>query len=85
MNLICDKIVAVKDWTPKQIRDLREAIGWTQSKLSEWLGVTPLHVTHLEAGFRPAGKQTERLLAVLEKVHKGELKAARSQRKRGKP
>ncbi len=72
IELICDKVVAVKDWTPKQIRDLRKAIGWTQRKLAEWLGVEELHVTHLESGFRAAGKQTERLLAVLEKLHAGQ-------------
>ncbi|MCX6908210.1 MAG: helix-turn-helix transcriptional regulator [Verrucomicrobia bacterium] len=85
MNGICDTVRNVKAWTAKRIQELREAAGLSQAQLADFLGVTGKHVSHLETGFRPAGPQSERLLTVLEKVHKGELKAARSQRKRGKP
>lgn len=85
INLITDKLLTVKDWTPKQIRDLRKAIGWTQSKLAEWLAVKELHVTHLETDFRPAGDQTKRLLAVLEKLHAGKWKPVQPPKRRKAP
>jgi transcriptional regulator with XRE-family HTH domain len=84
MESICDTVRAVKPWTARRIQELREAARLSQAQLADFLGVTEKHVSHLETGFRPVGPQTARLLAVLEKLHKGELKAARSQRKRGK-
>ena len=49
----------------------------TQAQLADWLGVTRVHVTHLETGFRPVGPQTVRLLNILaERVKSGGYKAS---------
>ena len=48
-----------------KITQLRKAAGMTQGQLAEWLGVTRVHVAHLEGGHRPAGTQTVRLLDIL--------------------
>jgi len=87
MDIISDNIWPVKGWTPKKIRDLREATGWTQTKLAAWLGVTQVHVAHLESGFRPAGPQSARLLALLcEKLERGDIKSVQPKTgKRAKP
>lgn len=87
MDIISDNIVPVKGWTPKKIRELREAAGWTQTKFAAWLGVTQVHVAHLESGFRPAGPQTTRLLALLaEKLRRGDITASQPRTgKREKP
>ncbi|MGO9245818.1 MAG: helix-turn-helix transcriptional regulator [Verrucomicrobiia bacterium] len=74
----------MKVWTPNKIRQLRAAAGLNQAQLAEWLGVDQKHVSHLETGFRPAGPQTVRLLTMLEKMHKGELKAVQSQGRKGR-
>lgn len=77
MNIICDNVWPVKGWKPNNIRRLRATLGWTQTKFAMWLGVTQVHVAHLESGFRPAGPQTVRLLALLmEKLQRGDIKAA---------
>jgi len=55
----------MKGWTPQKIKRVREAAGLTQAQLAEWLGVTKMHVSHLEQGVRPPGPQTVRLLCVL--------------------
>lgn len=38
----------------------------TQVQFAEWLGVSKMHVSHLERGFRMAGRQTIRLLEILQ-------------------
>lgn len=82
MDIIGDNITSVKGWTPKKIRELRESTGWTQTKLGAWLGVGQVHVAHLESGFRPAGPQTARLLALLrEKLQRGDIKPVRLKRR----
>lgn len=55
----------MKNWNPRKIRWLRRAAGLTQSEFADYLGVTRVHVTHMESGFRPAGPQTARLMEVL--------------------
>ncbi|HUK81284.1 MAG TPA: helix-turn-helix domain-containing protein [Verrucomicrobiae bacterium] len=66
----------MKDWTPQKIKRLREAAEMTQVRFADWLGVTRVHVAHLEIGVRPAGPQTARLLDILAgRVESGEVKA----------
>jgi DNA-binding transcriptional regulator YiaG len=84
MTAICDSICFVKVWTAKKIVGLRKATGMTQTQLANWLGVTRVHVSHLEADIRSAGPQTVRLLTVLEKMHAGKLRAVQPHRRRGK-
>jgi DNA-binding transcriptional regulator YiaG len=55
----------VKGWTAQKIKRVREAAGLTQAQLADWLGVTKMHVSHLEQNVRPPGPQTVRLLCVL--------------------
>lgn len=55
----------MKEWTPEKIKRLRKAATMTQAEFAEFLGVTRVHVTHLESAFRSAGPQTARLLEVL--------------------
>ncbi len=75
----------MKDWTPEKIKRLRKAAGMTQARFAEWLGVTRVHVTHLESGFRSAGPQTARLLEVLwRRVESDTGKTVQPSRKRGK-
>ena len=57
----------------------------TQAQLADWLGVTKMHVSHLEQGVRPPGPQTVRLLCVLlERAKSGKIEAIQPHRKRGK-
>jgi len=75
----------MKGWTPKTIRRLRAAAGLTQRQLADWLGVMPMHVSHLEQGIRPAGRQTARLLDILaERLKAGDEKAVQPKKQRGK-
>jgi len=55
----------MKGWTGQKIKQVRKAAGLTQAQLAEWLGVTRMHVSHLEQNVRPPGPQTVRLLCVL--------------------
>jgi len=72
----------MKVWTAKAIRQLRTAAGMTQAQLADWLGVVPMHVSHLEQGVRPAGPQTARLLEWLaEKIERGEIKTVQPKRR----
>ncbi len=72
----------MRRWTAKAIRQLREAAGLTQTQLADWLGVVPMHVSHLEQGIRPPGKQTARLLTLLAaRVEADAGKSVRSKRK----
>jgi len=85
MSIITDNIWGKMNWTANRICKLRKAAHMTQTQLAHWLGVTQVHVAHLESGFRPPGAQTMRLLQVLtERVTTGECKAVQSKRKRGK-
>jgi DNA-binding transcriptional regulator YiaG len=85
MTIIADNIWGKMDWTANKICKLRKAAGMTQTQLGNWLGVTQVHVAHLESGFRPPGSQTMRLLQVLaERVKVGKNKAVQPKRKRGK-
>jgi DNA-binding transcriptional regulator YiaG len=82
MAIITDNIWGKMDWTAKKIREIRKTASMTQTQLAHWLGVTQVHVAHLESGFRPPGPQTMRLLQVLaERVKSGDLKAVQSKRK----
>ncbi|MCX6900785.1 MAG: helix-turn-helix transcriptional regulator [Verrucomicrobia bacterium] len=81
----CDNIHFVKAWSAKNIRALRESVGMTQTQLANWLGVSRVHVTHLETGFRPAGPQTVRLMGVLEKLHAGQLKPVQPPKRKKTP
>ncbi|MGD0651086.1 MAG: helix-turn-helix transcriptional regulator [Verrucomicrobiia bacterium] len=76
----------MKNWTPRTIKKLRKTAGITQTQLAACLGVTRVHVTHLESGFRPPGPQTAQLLNFLaERVKSGEIKAVHPRKIRGKP
>lgn len=63
-------ILNLKGWTGKRIRELRASSGMKQTEFADWLGVTPMHVSHLEQGVRAAGRQTVRLLALLTELRK---------------
>jgi DNA-binding transcriptional regulator YiaG len=85
VTIISDNIWGKMNWTANKICKLRKAGGMTQTQLAHWLGVTQVHVAHLESGFRPPGPQTMRLLQVLaERVTAGKIKAVQPKRKRGK-
>ena len=85
MSMSVIYLPVMKDWTPSKIQQLRKAVGITQAQLAVWLGVTKMHVSHLEQGRRPAGPQTVRLLGILaERVKSGKGKTVQPQRKRGK-
>lgn len=85
MVAICGSISSVKVWTAKKMIEARTAAGMTQAQLANWLGVTRAHVSHLEAGIRPVGPQTARLLAVLGKLSAGQWKAAQPPKRRKAP
>lgn len=74
--------IPMRPWTGKAIRQLREAANMTQAQLADWLGVVPMHVSHLELGIRPPGKQTARLLTVLaERVEANAAQSGQPKRK----
>ena len=52
--------------TGAELRALRISLKLTQSELGEKLGITPSAVAHLESGKNTMGKQTEKLLSLLE-------------------
>jgi DNA-binding transcriptional regulator YiaG len=64
-------------WPKDGIRKLRRAAQMTQKDFAEWLGVSKMHVSHLERGFRKAGRQTVRLLEILQKQIRGKGKKRR--------
>ena len=55
----------MKDWTAKQIVELREKAGLTQKRFAHWLGVSQAHVSQMERGKRETGAQSVRLLCLL--------------------
>ena len=85
MSIITDNIWGRMSWTAKNICALRKTAKMTQTQLANWLGVTQVHVAHLESGFRSPGPQTMRLLHVLgERVKTDKSLAIPTKRKRGK-
>jgi len=75
----------MKGWTPEKIKRLRKAAWMTQTQFAVFLGVTQVHVAHLESGFRSAGPQTARLLEVLwRRVESDTGKTVQPSRKRDK-
>jgi DNA-binding transcriptional regulator YiaG len=72
----------MKRWTANSIRQLRETAGMTQKQLANWLGVVPMHVSHLEQGVRPPGNQTARLMTLLaQRVKANATKPVRAKRR----
>jgi transcriptional regulator with XRE-family HTH domain len=53
--------------TGEEIRKLREARGWSQRELGEYLGIEQATVSRLEAGLWPASGPVKRLLDSLKK------------------
>ena len=75
----------MKGWTAQKIKRVRGVAGLTQAQLADWLGVTKMHVSHLEQNVRPPGPQTVRLLCVLlERVKVGKIQTIQPKRKRDK-
>lgn len=59
-------MIYMSAWPRERICRLRQAAQMTQVQFAEWLGVSKMHVSHLERGFRMAGRQTIRLLEILQ-------------------
>lgn len=51
--------------TPAQLKTLRAALGWSQTRLAEELGVQRNTVTRWEMGLNPVPLMAQRLLALL--------------------
>ncbi len=51
----------MKNWTPKQIRELRTKLKLSQRAFSELAGVTENYVFYLEKGVRNPGKSLKLL------------------------
>lgn len=56
----------MKNWTPKEIKELKSNFGLSQKKLSELLGVTRIHIYYLEKGVREPSKTLKLLLDCVE-------------------
>lgn len=75
----------MRDWTPKEIRQLRQAMGLSQKKFAEILGVTEQFIYYLERGVRIATKPFRLLLdCIAEKHLKENEKGKESEKKHGK-
>jgi DNA-binding transcriptional regulator YiaG len=57
----------MKTWEPEEIKIFRKALGLTQAKFADVLGVTRVYVVYLERGDRRPGKTMKRLLDCLER------------------
>ena len=49
------KILFGSSWTPEKLRQMREALGLSQSDIGDILGVSKSTVSHLELGYNMAG------------------------------
>jgi DNA-binding transcriptional regulator YiaG len=56
----------MKNWTPKEIKKLKNKYGLSQKKLSDLLGVTRIHIYYLEKGVREPSKTLSLLLDCVE-------------------
>jgi len=55
----------MRTWKPKDIKDLRNSLGLTQSAFAEMIGVTQNYVHMLEVGLRIPSKTLMILLAYI--------------------
>ena len=63
----------MKDWRPKDIRELRLKLNLTQQAFAEEVGVSREYINYLEKGVRNAGKTLKILLSRIEsEIEKGE-------------
>lgn len=72
----------MKDWTPEEIRELRERHNLSQIALGRLLGVSGNYIYLLEKGVRNPGKSLKLLLSYIEKQLS--KKRRESERRHGK-
>lgn len=56
--------------TGQELREIRQALGWTQARLADHLGVSSNHLAQLERGERTITEQTARYASVLHLVYR---------------
>jgi DNA-binding transcriptional regulator YiaG len=59
----------MKEWTPEEIKRLRQAMGLTQKEFGGLLGVTRNFIYYLERGERKPSKTFKLLLECIEEKH----------------
>lgn len=57
----------VKRMTPAELKSIRAALGWSQQRLAEELGVQRNTVNRWEMGTRKISRMAEKMLAFLRK------------------
>ena len=55
-----------KRWTPKRIRELREALGVSQTKFGEMLGLSMRMIQYLDSGEHKASRVQQLALNYIE-------------------
>jgi DNA-binding transcriptional regulator YiaG len=66
MNIVHVYIKAMKNWTPKEIKEFRKRLGLYQKDFAQMIGVTTRYVIYLEQGVRQPGKTLKILLSMIE-------------------
>jgi len=57
---------AMKNWTPKEIKEFRKRLGLYQKDFAPMIGVTMRYVIYLEQGVRQPSKTLKILLSIME-------------------
>jgi DNA-binding transcriptional regulator YiaG len=65
------KTMKTKNWTPKEIKELRNRLGLYQRAFAQVIGVTERYVIYLEKGVRQPSKTLKILLSIIEENEKG--------------
>lgn len=75
----------MKEWTPKEIRSLRQALKLSQKAFGDLIGVTRNFIYYLEKGVRTPTKPFRLLLECIEEKYlKENEKGKESDKKHGK-
>jgi transcriptional regulator with XRE-family HTH domain len=67
-------IVSMTDDAPPRIKRLRLALGWPQSRLAEWLGLTQAAVSLMEKGQPESGPVSKLLDMLSAQMEAGDLR-----------
>jgi DNA-binding transcriptional regulator YiaG len=73
----------MRDWTPGDIKELRQSLNLTQKAFADLLGVTRNFIYYLERGEREASKTLKLLMDCVERQFK-ETEKGKENRRHGK-
>lgn len=71
MNNVHVYIKTMKNWSPEEVKALRNELGLYQKDFAPMIGVTERYVIYLEKGVRQPSKTLKILLSMIEENKKG--------------